>query len=243
MHSITSQSAWRFASTSPFLWLRADTGVTQSGGTVSAWSNQGTGSISVGQSNAGNRPTYSAAGGLGGRPIITSASSKGLIAGAVSDWKFLHDGSGMSIFLVCNTRDAGGNYLLATQASSGVNVGIAMITLATPQIRFAVGKGSIELIQANPTGFGRSALHQCIVTYRSGTNPDAVVRIDRAEKATSSESSTPSSSNPSYPLGIGWGGASAYGSDTDFYELAIWNRVLSTAEIAAIEQYSGTRYS
>lgn len=52
------------------VWLKADAGITQSSGTVSAWADQSGNSNSFAQSNGGYQPTYTAAG-QNGLPVVT----------------------------------------------------------------------------------------------------------------------------------------------------------------------------
>jgi len=60
------------------LWLKGDAGITQSGGTVSAWNDQSGNGNHYLQTTAGNRPSYTASA-IGGKPGITGAVGKYLI--------------------------------------------------------------------------------------------------------------------------------------------------------------------
>ena len=85
----SSEEAWSPADASvPLLaWFKADAGVTQAGGLVSAWADQsGSGDANRNQSAAGaDRPSYSASdAGYGGKPVLTGNGSQFLAS--AGDW-------------------------------------------------------------------------------------------------------------------------------------------------------------
>lgn len=76
------------------------------------------------------RPTFSAAGGPNGRAKLGfNGTSNYLTGGTTASWKFLHDGTPWTAFIVYKTADAESNALhtlIDTNGISGANVGAAI---------------------------------------------------------------------------------------------------------------------
>jgi len=236
--------AWTPAALVPHAWYRSDLGITLNGSNVAAWADQsGNGRHAI-QTTAGNQPPYSASGGVNNLPYVTSvtSSSRGLYAGVAADWEALHNGVGMTVaFVGKNNSGPFGNYQLATQHSSGVNRGFAFSQVSGSAAHALVGNGTAAVaLAAAPTA--NNVTHKYVVTYRSGVNPDLVLRLDGAVGATASETATPSASDPPHPLGIGFSGAGGFAANARVYEIVILARVATASEITALEAYFLARY-
>ena len=226
---------WSPKALSPLAWFRSDLGVTLNGSTVSAWADQTGNGKHVTQATAGNQPTYSLAGGRGGRPKITSAASRFLQGSTADDWTFLHSGAGASIVLVSESRVTPTNYLLGTQSSSGANRGMVLYWGGTLIAAYA-GNGTNQLFTHNQAATA-STLVKTVWTYASADTPDAGISVNFAAPTTANEGFTPSSSAPVGGLAIGTGVSGIFGTDTDFYEVIIFNRSITAAEKAQLQAY------
>jgi hypothetical protein len=231
----TTQKAWSPLALSPFAWFRSDLGVTLNGSTVSAWADQSGNGKHATQATAGNQPTFSLAGGRGGRPKITSAASRYVQCATAADWTFLHSGTGASIVLVSESRVTPVNYLLGTQTSSGVNRGINLYWGGT-FVRNYTGNGTNELFSPLQAATA-STLIKTVWTYASADTPDAGISVNFAAATTANEGFTPSGTAPVGGLAIGTGVTGAFGTDTDFYELIVFNRSLTAAEKSTLQAY------
>ena len=81
-------------------WYDADDAstITESGGLVSEWRDKSVGAFHLAASGA-DRPTYTSSG-LGGKSVVTFNATHWMAASTASDWKFLHDTTGSSVFVV-----------------------------------------------------------------------------------------------------------------------------------------------
>jgi hypothetical protein len=228
----------------PFAWVRGDLGVTLNGSNISAWADQGAAPAQdLTEATAANQAPYVASdAAFGGRPIMsTGANTKGVQASTAADWNFCHNGTGMTLFMVARSRGPAGNFMLGTQSSAGVvGLGFSCIFWTTNNLRFVVGAGAAGVIDVATTGntFPAAAAHVVVITYRTGSDPDCVIRIDRAQVGTGSEAVAPSASNAMGPLSLGYPINKAGGCDSDFADFALFNRVLSAAEITQLETYA-----
>lgn len=59
-------------------WFKADTGITESGGDISAWDTAGGPSLTVSQATGANKPTYNATGGSQGGPCVSCDGARWL---------------------------------------------------------------------------------------------------------------------------------------------------------------------
>lgn len=223
----------------PALWLRSDRGISLNGSNVTAWADQsGFGRDAI-QLTPANQPVYTTSSAVRGLPAVTGAATRGLLAGAAADWTFLHDGTGCTIFLVTYSRATPTNYLIGTQSSSGANRGFNIFWSGTSH-NFIVGDGTTQQFSLTRAASALT-LNKTIATFATASTPDASVTVNGVA-GTTGNAATPSGTAPANPLGICWGGASSFGTDTDFFDIVLFNRVLSANEIAALNAYATTRY-
>ena len=105
------------------LWLKADAGITQSSGKVSAWADQSGNGLNAAQANGTWQPTYTASNAnLNNRPSInfgpTGSTNYNL---AVNDNSLLDWSSAMSFFLVIRTESSGVQGILNKRTGVGAN--------------------------------------------------------------------------------------------------------------------------
>lgn len=228
-----------------YAWYKFDN-ITQSGGAVSQVSDKsGNGRHAV-QATVGNRPTYTASGGANNKAYWSNTaavdtSGKYLLAGVASDWTFLHNGTGFTMFVVQKNTATDAYYILGTQNGSGANRGFGLVRLSSTSTRLAIGDGSSQIAGADFTMTQNSWSKLCAYGD-TGTNPDYYVRLNGSATTDTNETGTPSATVSPYPLGIGVGGAGGYSTDASFHEIIIYNRKLSDLEITQIEAYLNDTY-
>lgn len=223
-----------------YAWYKFDN-LTQSGGAVSQVSDKsGNGRHAV-QATPANQPTYSASGGANNKAYWTNTEGsipggKYLLAGVASDWTFLHNGAGFTVFVVQKNTATDNYYILGTQNGSGANRGFGLARLSNTSTRLAIGDGSTQQVVSDFT-MTNNAWSKLCVYGDSGTNPDYYIRVNGSATTDTNESGALSATVSPYPLGIGVGGAGNYSTNASFHEVIIYNRKLTDMEITQVEAY------
>ena len=227
-----------------YAWYKYDD-LTQSGGAVSQVTDKsGNGRHAV-MATSGSQPLYTASGGANNKAYWTGtdATSGGryLEAGVASDWTFLHNGAGFTIFIVSKNASAAQNYIIGTQTGTGASLGISIARLNSSQELFGIGTAALPIVSMTYSRT-QNAWSKLSLYGATGTDPDYCARVNGAAATTSTESSGPAAITSSQKLGIGSGGGGAYSSAVSFHEIIIYNRELTSTEIATIETYLNTIY-
>ena len=230
-------------------WYRSDD-VTLVSNTVSQLNDKSGNDLHATQTTAANRPDYSTSGGLKNLPYFSTTESystgTGLLAGTTGTWNFLHDGTGATVFVVAKTTGLYWLWLLGTHANSISEIGYSISSTSDPGNVFSrnIGNGS-----GIASGFGLNSFiidpskyHKWITTFKTAPNyEDAFwMKVDNKQLGTP-VIRTPSTSN-SGQLGIGFGGSGLYPAASQFHEIIIFNRKLTSDEIRQIETYLYNRY-
>ena len=228
-----------------YLWLRSDD-LIQSSGTVSAaLDRSGNGRHAV-QPTSASQPFYSATGGANNYPYWTGTDAvsggRYLLAGETTDWTFLHDGSGFTIFLVFKTASTQQNYFFGTQTGAGLSKGLSVVRLNNTSARFAIGTGFSQNISVDYSQT-LTSWSKLTIFGETGSDPDYYIRVNKTDVANTNEFN-PLTSTPSIQkLGIGAGGGGAYSISCDLHEVIVYNKVLTTGEVANVENYLTNRYT
>jgi hypothetical protein len=122
----------------PVLWLKADTGVTQAGGAISAWADQSGLQNNASQANAGNMPTLVASSpAFNNLPAVQFGGNRSMnlanrgvlnnVAGAASALAFsvVNPGAGGALLSYTTQNSAGGNRYFHRMNSGCTQVGSA----------------------------------------------------------------------------------------------------------------------
>lgn len=227
-----------------YAWYKYDD-LTQANGTVSQVTDKtGNGRHAV-MATSGSQPLYTASGGANNKAYWTGtdATSGGryLLAGVASDWTFLHNGAGFTIFIVSKNASAAQNYIIGTQTGTGASLGISIARLNSSQELFGLGTVALNIVSMTYSRT-QNAWSKLALYGASGTDPDYYARVNGAAATSSIESSGPAAITSFEKLGIGSGGGGAYSSAVSFHEIIIYNRELTSTEIATIETYLNTIY-
>lgn len=163
------------------------------------------------------------------------------MAGAAADWKFLHDGTSMSVLAVTHCpATTGARVLLDTCNASSVNIGLSMFfnnTTDTIACQVAAGGGVTAVLASGAEA--DAASHITAFTYAESFAPTEYdLRIDKASAASGNSSAAPSVSNPTGTLTLGRTSTSGtFFLRAAVAEIVIVRKRLSTAEIQLFETY------
>lgn len=225
-------------------WLRSDRGIALASGNVVSWANQVSGvSGDATAPDAGHRPVYNVTGGLNGHPRISFGTGLGL------DWALdLQDASTVVLVLRQNSEPGGSNvhwhYLIRGSTGPVFTTRVA-INIAGYTRQSWVGNAVVA--GSNGVGYEEQisgAGHILITTYNGGT-PATVGNYsalqDGASKTIVASSLFQVNNCPSC---IGYFKRdNLYFSDSDFYEVIVYDRVLTGQEQMDVWGYAKARYN
>lgn len=233
-----------------YAWYRSDSlilsGASPTQTVSAALDKSGNGRDAV-QATSANQPNYSASGGANNKPYWSNTTGglpagKHLLAGVASDWTFLHNGSGFTIFVVQKNTVTNNYYILGTQNGSGANRGFGLARLSDTSARFAIGDGSTQQVVSDFT-MPQTTWSKLAISGSTGGDPDYSIRVNGSNTSTANEAGALSATVSPYPLGIGVGGGVYYSTDASFHEIIIYNRELVNAEVILIENYLKLQYN
>lgn len=220
-------------------WLRADLGVTQSGGKVSAWASQVVGvSGDATQATGANQPTYLSSG-VNGKPALSFVAA----SQNVMSWALSLAGA-QTIAIVYKLRSecpVGQAYWLYSMGISNPSH-YAYINGLSGYRNHSFGFESGAAASVGYDGLlGTSAAHAVIVAFDglSTTNPSSYA-IDQ-----DGASETPIASNTLSASGsfLGFATGTSFYADADYYEVVAYERALSAPERARLWSYFRARYA
>lgn len=249
MHSFISPSVFNPKSIpNLYAWYKFDSlllsGTSPTFTVSAAYDKSGNGRHAV-QATAGSQPIYSASNGQNNLPywINTDAVSGGryLLAGATTDWTFLHDGTGFTVFIVMKAHSTQQNYFFGTQTGTGASLGLTFVRINNTTAQISMGNIALHIVATN---FSQpmTSWTKLAVSGSTGGDPDYSVRITGSYTATANELASPSSNTSTQKLGIGSGGGGAYSLSSSFHEVIIYNRELNITEVKNVEQYLKMQY-
>jgi hypothetical protein len=245
---LVTRGAFTPLALAPFFWIRGDAAdvAPLNAGNIATWADKSGNGRTL--TEATNQAPYTASfAAFGGRGGMASgvAANKGVQAAAAAPWTFMHNGTGVTLFLVCTSRGPDGSWVVGTGHSAGVIFsGLSVLKWSTSTARVIVGNGAaaiIDCVTSNNT-FSAATGHVVIVTYRSGVDPDCVVDIDGTTVGTASETGVPDAGNPIGPFSVGYSSSKGGGADSDILECALLNRVVTAGEKAQLRAYALARY-
>ena len=235
----------RFFSASCVVWLRADSGITLNGGTVSAWADQSGRSNDLSQSTASQQPTWTQSG-LNGEPelsfdgvddVLTGPSFFGLLSAADSwmtvavcrDWTWGGSTAHNTGRAVLGAPSGGGGYFnqtMLSQAGGGPGGGFYNGSAHKTAKAAAAGSQGAALVWS--------------MRNESG---DLTVRVNGTDGTTVSGAGSVQSQATTLAVGHGTGsGTSTAFWDGAISEVLIFDGALAAVEVAALEGYLFARY-
>lgn len=189
--------------------------------------------------------------GANGLPELefTAANGDKLTAGTAADWKFMHDGTGGTVFVVAQTANEVNSPLCATGGLSGAGFILFNDDSSTSEGRlsFALHNGSSGILnlQAGTTANAMpvATWHVACATHKTGDAPfDVNVYIDNAWLMGANPSGALPTGNSQGGFIIGNEPGSAIDLTGGVAAVLAFNRVLTEPERRAVTDYLGSRY-
>lgn len=233
-------------------WLKSDSGVVLSGGTaVTNWVDiVSPGTNDASQSSAGLQPVYTSSGGLNNKPYLTFDGTKGM------QWSVTTPSSGRTVIVVAKpsvavpTNDGWRIVVL----KHGTLADILTMINAAGWDHINVSS-DITIGGANQTFFGSNTPafdtlpHVWVYTYNGGGNLVGNYAIDYDNSVLTLGAASPYNAAT---VGFGSIGAEITGANAvvattgfkgDYYEIIVYNRVLTTNELTSLYRYLKHRYA
>ena len=161
---------------------------------------------------------------------------------AATNWKFLHDGTGSTVFAVFRTPNvsAAAQTIYATTNVNASLVGTVVRTLTNGGLRINLSDGTSLDDYNSTTGVVQpNTTHVACVRHRSSGTSVINARLDGSQvlDVASYTTITPSSADPANPFKVGRrpGGADPFFGWIP--EVIVFNTWLSDLEVAAVEAY------
>lgn len=212
----------------PFLWLKADEGVVESGGSVSQWTDQGTNGNDLVQAAGANQPVYTASNGdFDSKPSVDfNGTSHFLRSGALSS--SVTDTTTFITFYV-NSIALNGD----TVITSNVTNNKRLFYGTGSNVNGVLRNGSKSNILNTPINNTYTFMYQFDgTTLRKRTNGGTVSTVSSWASATITE------------IGLGYSiGLGGRYSDFDIAEFIVYDKVLTTDEIEDVFNYTNVKYA
>lgn len=248
----------------PYLQLDADLGVYKDAGitpagdadTVQEWHDQSGNDYDVTQTTEAAKPTLQT-NEINGLPVIRFASGDILKASTASDWKFLHDGSAFTVFVVWKATSTNPDalyMLLDTGGISTADIGFGLFyddrsgSSKDEQLYVVVNRGtggSNELVfyTANRRSVGAGRWHVSGVHRESAG--DGTINNDGhwGGDGTGSPDGSPSASDPTSALAVGARYDNTFNLVGDIAYILIYDSYLSSTNYKRVTQYLGDRFA
>jgi len=178
--------------------------------------------------------------------LVADGVNDVLIETTVANWKFLHNGGGGTLIVVCKTTNEV-NAVIAdtTNALTGIGFYLANDDASTAEGRATLAirnaSGNILVAQANLTAnvFPVAAWHSIEGNWITGNNGE--VWVDGCKVASTAASGSASTADSAEALNIGKSGATFYANS--YAGIFAYNKVLTVAERRKIMAYIGIRYA
>jgi hypothetical protein len=232
------------------LWLDAsDTAtISLSGSSVTQWNDKSTNGFNVTQATGARQPS-SGINTQNSLNVITFGGDDLVAAATASDWNFLHNSTGATIFvaLFSNTSAVYGE-LLCTSASSATS-GMYSQRSATDQISIAIERGvagqrASELDAGTLTDNQASYFSAVIDTGNATAVNRLIYKVKGGADLTGNiKTGAASAANASFALRIGSSSTSgADGFSGRICEIIMYSGILSGTDITSVNSYLGTKW-
>jgi len=222
--------------------------ISLSGSAVTQWNDKSGNGYNITQGTSARRP-QSGVNTLNGKNVITFDGNDVLVASTAADWKFLHDSSKATWFIVAY-------FDTVQEYDTMFNTGVASTEIGFDFYRLNDTLGSAVYRGASGTnvwGFDQGSLPDAtaksITIYSDTTNATASLRvkykINGAAYVNPSSGSTQavSTSNPTHALYVGsYDTAGSSGFNGRIAEIVIYTGLLSDANVDSVNSYLTTKW-
>jgi len=225
----------------------ADTAtITVSGNAVTQWNDKSANAYNLTQGTSAERPS-SGTRTINSKNVIDfDGSNDSLNAATASNWTFLSNSTGSSMFVVAISDGAsneGG--LLVTSAGASANVGVEFIRRIDTSFRVFVSNGSagnrsVSALAQGTWADATAVYYTLLLTPNNATTLDrAISRVDGGSELKSNTlSAAPSGSSPYSPLCVGnFEDGAAGGFNGGIGEIILYNSILNATDRELNESY------
>jgi hypothetical protein len=225
------------------LLLHADLGITLNGGTVSAWADQSGQGAHFVQATAANQPLYGTlSGGLAAVVGVDATDHMTCPAATkpASYWRFLHDGSGMTIGMAFETSTATVQTVFSNLRIVSTRSGIDIDYLGgTAQSRILIGNSTATYVSVLTSAGGSSpfGFRRLVYSYSSADNPHVRIRRNGVQIASGNEGAVPSGLNATFDMTLFTVAAGGQNLVGGLRHLVAANRLLTVDELPQLEGY------
>ena len=220
------------------LWLRADAGVTQSGGKVSAWATQSTNSVPVTQATADSQPAYVASG-VNGRPVLRFDGTNDHLAFTNLPVNGL---TGITVFVVAAntanqdpTTHANASAIYWDETASW---GTLYVSPYQTKVKYRFGTGQANNLPTYTRTNSIGSNFSITAAVHSGTTEALYVNGTQVHTGTGKTSAIANCKDSGF-LGRGYNSTYYTG---DIAEIVVYNRALTAQEIQTVQSYLNTKY-
>jgi hypothetical protein len=221
-----------FPSSNLTLWLRADSGVTETSGAVSGWADISGNAHHAGQATESDRPVVQS-NQINGRSVIHFNNASSITLPTAADLGLQN--SNYECFIVARATTDSIKFLLAGSSISNYELHLNLNTYGNAGARF-IPNPDVGLNQNDNEAYSNGSAHVFNVQAHSG---GGLVRVD-AVNGYSSVSDCRSSDAGA--LMLGRRGDGTYQLNGDIAEVIIYTSILSSGDRNTVEMYLAGRY-
>lgn len=177
---------------------------------------------------------------IAANPYVSSLAS--------SAWRFLHDGTGQTVYLVLVPTNiaAGNQWYLSTRIANGAagDLGFQSLRDAGRVIQSVLTASAAQVTPGTMSGSVLVSGTGCVIAFKyvENASPEYAARAAGAQYDSGNSALAPSASNPSGALVIGALTSGLGQASMRFAEALVFNRALTAAEDARVAAYMLSRY-
>tara|TARA_R110000868_G_scaffold232603_1_gene486137 strand:+ start:32 stop:811 length:780 start_codon:yes stop_codon:yes gene_type:complete len=239
--SIAGLKAWYDASDTATISL--------SGSAVTQWNDKSGNSFNLTQATALRRP-QSGVNTLNSLNVITFDGNDVLQAATASDWTFLHNSTGATIFFAAYFNTVAVSGVLFATASSTAQSGVYIERSASDLILSEIYRGSggtfVSSLAAGTLTDNTAKYASMVLDNSNATAANRLIyKINAGSNLTGNTyTGTPSASAPNNPLYIGsYDTAGSSGFQGRFAEIIMYSGVLSGTDITNVNSYLSSKWA
>jgi hypothetical protein len=174
--------------------------------------------------------------------FVAGSATRYASSRAASAFKFMHDGTGMTIYMVGGFTFGSAAVMAATSSSTGTAVGFDCYLASAAAIDsrvFPLSPSPVISGTLTTSGWSNNGTATYYsLRHSSASSPNAEVRRKSASVGTTNYANAPSSANPTATLTIGAHNAATFPITMRFRRMSVFRRVLNAAESSVYEQFT-----
>lgn len=209
-------------------------GTLSDGGSITTWTNKGSIADNPTQATPVNKPTFIASG-LNGKAIARFDGGDRVVFSTASDFTFMHDGTGSTVYSVVKTSTSAVHTICATSQGGAASVGCGHRYNSTFRTNFFVNDGVLTQINANSGN--NAVLNGSFDVYTSvlfDSSPDLTMYVQNVSVGTGNAVTTLPTGAPAAALHIGTAVTGISGLVGDLAQLLVYRATHDATQRAAV---------